>query len=283
MTFYNPYITSNLYHRPNRLPSSNPSFHNFFLQLRRFRRLCRPFTPILFRAIIVLFTAIGLRPTAAHLTSALLPTLSRFAVLCGLLSSLLSLIFFDVRLFNYALLLAVFLVFVVDVRQHNHIPLPTLLANLCFHSTAILFSTLVGRRRSICKPSALRHNAASKHYYMYALRTLRNVDVLEAGTRLQACILALDYSLAHTHATSPFFITLPFAFLFLIGYATQRNGIALLLLLLAFSLINQTSSFLAFNFTKTATTVGATALALSVGPGMLTVDEWLATTHQLCY
>lgn len=239
--------------------------------------------PIAVRALIVIFTVIELRPAHGHLTGEMLPFFSRLGVLAGFMASLLSIIFFDIRVFNFIIVGAVILKFVFDIITHEHIVLPKLIASVSFHSTAILFSALVGRRRSISKPSALRANVANDRVYFQSLKGLRHVDLLEAGTRLQASILALDYSLSGNVGSSGFFFTLPFAALFLAGYSTQRNGAILLIILFSFSVVSETSPILGFNFTKTASTVGGAMLGIFVGPGLLTVDEWLATAKQLCY
>lgn len=257
------------------------------LQLRRLRRVCRPLLPIIVRALIVIFTAIELKPATPSLsdTSRITPLLSRIGVMAGTLSALLSVIFFDVRVFNFVTIGAVVLHFAFNIHAMGgpDISVSKLAAFVCFHSTAILFSALVGRRRSISKPSVLRANASYKRFYLHNLKAVRHVDLLEAGTRLQACILALDYSLARSVKSSAFFFTLPFAALFLAGYATQKNGAVLLLLLLSFAVVNESSPLLGFNFTKTVSTVSGAFLGLSVGPGLLTVDEWLATADQLYY
>lgn len=270
-------------HRSSRLTGQSTFARNFLLETRRAKRICRPFLPVLARALIVIFTAIELRPITAHLDGYFTPFISRIGVLAGFMASIMSVIFFDLRIFNFVVIAAIFLKFLLDVYSHEFRNIHQIVASLCFHSTAILFSTLVGRRRSISKPSALRSTISTNGYYMESLRGLRNIDVLEAGTRLQASLLALDYSLSRKVGSTAFFFTLPFAVLFLFGYCTQRNGTILLILLFCFSVMNESSPVLGFNFTKTISTVSGAMLGIFVGPGLLTVDEWLATAKQLCY
>lgn len=275
--------------------------------MRRLRRVCRPLLPIVIRALIVTLTATELKP-AIETHDGIAMILSRLGVVAGILSALLSVIFFDVRAFNFVTVGAVCVHFALraiemgvgvdgdkrkvglgsemmkQVGVSQRMNVIRIGAFMCFHSTAILFSTLVGRRRSICKPSALRAAAAArKRAYFGSLKEVRHVDVLEAGTRLQACILALDYALARSARSSVFLLTLPFAALFLAGYATRRNGAVLLMLLLGLAAATDRSPLLGFNFAKTVSTVSSALLGLAVGPGLLTVDEWLATANQLCY
>ncbi|PXF45723.1 hypothetical protein BWQ96_04491 [Gracilariopsis chorda] len=272
--------------RPARLRSTRPRnspFHSVILHLRRFKRVVRPLTPIVLRSLIVLFTAIQLQPINTPTHANYIPVLSRASVLAGVLSAPLSIIFFDIRIFNFTLIAAIFLNFVIDVREHNHLPLPTLLAALIFHSTAVLLSTLVGRRRSISKPSALRANLAHKRHYFATLRTVRYVHILELAVRLQACILTIDHALSQANASSAVFLALPFALFFLLGYNSRRNGAVVLLMLTFFAFTTQHSQFLAFDLLNTLASVAAGVLVLCVGPGLLTIDEWLATTQQLYY
>lgn len=308
--------------------------HSLILQFKRFRRVSRPMVPIFIRSIIVIFTAIELRPCphdvnvdapsthaiphkhlsildpavphslkkaistsgtndstlsivdSGSLDHSIWPLIMRLGTMTATLSAFLSIVFFDVKTFNFITIAAILLHVFVLCMQHRQKRISTvsLLAFVCFHSTSILFSTLVGRRRSITKPSVLRAKALStKNDYLYHFKTMRHVDILEAGARAQACLLALDYSLAGSLWMSGFVLTLPFAILFLAGYGTQRNGVVLLLLLTWFAAKTENSPILGFNFTKTLSTLGSAALALSVGPGLLTVDEWIATSKQLCY
>lgn len=277
----------NICARPARLRSTRPPnspFHSLFLHIRRFKRVARPLTPLILRSLIVLFTVIQLHPintTSTHTNY--MPFLSRASVLAGVLSAPLSIIFFDIQIFNFTLIAAVFFNFVIDVREHNHLPLPTLLAALIFHSTAVLLSTVVGRRRSISKPSALRANLAYKHHYFATLRTVRQVHVLELAIRLQAAILTIDHALSRSNPSSAVFLALPFVLFFLLGYHTRRNGAIVVLMLTFFALTTQHSQFLVFNLLNTLATVVAGILVICVGPGMLTVDEWIATSQQLYY
>lgn len=263
------------------LPGS-AQINSILLHARRARRVVRPLLPIVVRALIVALTAVELRPSQ-ETSSEFLAVLSRFGVVAGILSALLSVVFFDMRMFNFISVAAVCLQFVFHAMGASTNSLPRIAVFVCFHSTAILFSALVGRRRSICKPSALRAAAAQKRAYFGSLKGLRHVDVLEASTRLQACILALDYAFARSVRSSTFLLTLPFAALFLAGYCTQRNGAVVLLVLLSLAAATDHSPLLGFNFTKTISTISSAILGLSVGPGLLTVDEWLATANQLCY
>lgn len=287
---------------PNRICNLIPGttlLHNLLLRMRRLRRVSRPILPLIIRFFIVLFSVIELKPhipiTSINTTPPiipslpylqLLPFLSRATVILAILSALLSVIFFDVRILNVVTVVAILLNLVTTMYDHSHRSIYHLLTIATFHCTAILFTALVGRRRSISKPSALRASMLgnqNKPYYLAILRGLRNVDVLEAATRLQAAILLLDFSLAHTNGLSVFLFTSPFALSFLFGYATQKNGTLVLLLLCALAASMQSSAVLTFDFVKTISTIAAGFLGLVVGPGLLTVDEWLATANQLCY
>lgn len=268
-------------HRPPKFSPESPSIQNLLLSIRRARRICRPYIPILLRAIIVIFAAIQLKPTESH--DHIAPFASRAVVLSTILASFLSIIFFDTKLFNFFTVTGLICKFCMDIRMLHHISFHHLSATMSFHVTPILFSTFVGRRRSISKPSALRANISHKRHYLHNLKTLRNVDILEAGTRLQAALLVLDFSLSSKLNRSAFFFSLPFALLYLVGYSTKRNGSIVLTLLITYSVVGHTSFVLGFDFGKTIVCVAGALLGLLVGPGLLTVDEWLATSKQLCY
>lgn len=264
---------------------TNAHIHNLILRFRRIRRLCRPYIPVIVRLCIVLFTVIELHPTE-NTTSNIFSVLSRLGIITAILSAFFSVIFFDTRVFNLVIVATIFVKFFFDLNMSKPFLLHQLVASVCFHTTSILFSTAVGRRRSITKPIALRCSKIDgglKEYYMEVLATLRQVDVLEAGTRLQASLLAIDYSLSRDAGVTSFMFTLPFAILFLVGYGTQRNGFVLLILLSWLSISNDKSPVFGFNFLKTFGTVSGALLGLLVGPGSLAIDEWLATNNQLCY
>ena len=257
--------------------------HDFLLHLRRLRRTCRPYIPILLRLCIVMFTIIELRPISTPMHAHVLNTISRATVLTAITAAFLSVIFFDTPIFGFIVIAALSVQFVLNLIHNHNSPFFHLLAALCFNSTAILFSTTVGRRRSITKPSALRAALRHSHNYAASLRSVRNVDILEVGARLQASLLAVDYAMCGKVGPSALYFTLPFAALYLVGYSTQRNGSVVVVLLLAFSVVTDHSAILGFNFFKSVVTVGSATLSLLVGPGLLTVDEWLASAEQLCY
>lgn len=263
------------------LPEST-QINSILLHASRARRIVRPLLPIVVRALIVALTAVELRPDQTTSSDGL-DLLSRVGVVVGTLSALLSVVFFDVRMFNFVTVAAVCLHFACHAVGASPSSLLTIGTFVFFHNTSILFSALIGRRRSICRPSALRAAAAHKRTYFGSLKGLRHVDVLEAGTRFQACVLVLDYALTRSARSPMFLLTLPFVALFLAGYSTQRNGTVVLLILLSLATVTDRSLLLGFNFTKTVSTISGTILGLSVGPGLLTVDEWLATANQLCY
>lgn len=220
-------------------------------------------------------------------TSSVWPFLSRLGIVVASFSAILSVVFFDIKAFNFVTVSAVIVHGFILFLQHGEkrASAVSLVAFSSFHCTAILLSTFVGRRRSITKPSVLRVStlAAKEGRILNSLKSVRNVDLLEAGARAQACVLALDYALAHTLWMTTFALTLPFAALFFAGYATQKNGTVLLMLLLWFAVNQEFSPTLGFNLAKTVSTLGGAFLALSVGPGNLTVDEWMATSKQLCF
>lgn len=276
----------------------NAMLHTLLLQSRRFRRVCRPLLPIVLRALIVMFSTLDLAQTTSRTaptthtmvssTAARLgsPLLSHVVLVSAMLSALLSVIFFDVRAFNFVSVASVALHFMLRIHaapQAHWAYTLELAAFAAFHTTTVLLSTYVGRRRSIRKPSVLRAHTSCKRCYLDDLRGLRHVDVLEAGTRLQTVVLALDYSLARSARACTFMVTLPVAALYLAGYATRKNGAMLLLLLGCLGVAHDSSPLLGFNFAKTVSTMSGAVLGLSVGPGLLTADEWLATADQLCY
>lgn len=157
------------------------------------------------------------------------------------------------------------------------------MAWLSFHATAVAFSMLIGRRRSISKPLLFKANTKTDAYYLANLRHVRSIDVLEAGLRLQAALLAVDYSISSKAGGTSCFFTLPFAFLYAAGYSTTKNGTVVLGLLVIFAMMNDKSSVFRFCPVQTVSTIAGGMLGLMVGPGMLTVDEWLDAARQLYY
>lgn len=135
---------------------------------------------------------------------------------------------------------------------------------------------LVGRRRSISKPSALRSN---KRSFLASLpHTVRHVDLLDLAIRLQASLLLIDC------ASFPLLFSIPVALAFALGYAIQRLGPLVISLIVWSAFMSSTRPLIALSFPTVAATTTATLLAIAVGPGHLTIDEWLAmSTQQLCY
>lgn len=255
---------------------------NFILRVRRARRVCRPHLVVLARLLIVLFSVIELKPTEAHFDDDFWPSISRLNDILGIVAAVLAVIYFDTRIFNFVVVGSILIEFLFDMHSRERYCVPGLIAWMTFHCTAVLFSAFVGRRRSIIQPQVLKCVQAGG-YYLANIRNLRNVDILEVGIRLQVSILTIDYSLTSPVGATGFVFTLPFVLLFLVGYSTQKNGIVVLLLLLFYSTTNETSPILRFNFIKCISTLSVASLSLSVGPGALAIDEWLATKKQLCY
>lgn len=222
-----------------------------------------------------------------EMTGIVWPFLSRLGIVVASLSAILSVVFFDVKAFNFVTVTAVAVHGIILVLNFGgkHASIISLSAFPAFHCTAIMLSTFVGRRRSITKPTVLRATSVSakRGRILACLKSVRNVDLLEAGVRAQTCLLALDYASAHTLWMAAFALTLPFAALFFAGYATRKNGVVILMLLAWFAVKNEFSPTFGFNLAKTVSTLGGAFLALSVGPGNLTVDEWIATSKQLCF
>lgn len=290
-------------HRSHPFAGRSTRLQHLILQSRRIRRLSRPYIPVAIRLCIVLFTVIQLRPVSDHIHQHsydhlsidhlsiehhfiehhFIPFISRAVVLSAITAAILSVIFFDTPIFAVIVIATLNIQFLVDLFTNKQTSFYQLFPALCFHCTAILFSTIVGRRRSIAKSSLLRTTLISKPNFASTLKCLRHVDVLEAAARLEASILTIDYSLSAKVGTTALCFTLPFAALFLAGYSTQRNGTVVILLLFAFSCVTEKSPILGFNFIKSITAIASTALSLFVGPGLLTVDQWLATAEQLCY
>ncbi|CDF37880.1 unnamed protein product [Chondrus crispus] len=270
-------------HRSRYCGERSTELQNLILRFRRVRRVCRPYFAIVVRLLIVLFTVIELKPTISHFDDELLPFISRVNVLLGTMASVFSVIYFDVRAFNVIVILAIFIKFLFDMTEHERFSLFQQLAWITLHATAVLFSMFTGRRRSICKPTAFKSPIKGDSFLSCTLKHMQQVDVLEAGIRMQVAILAIDYSLSSHVGGTAFFFTLPFAVLYATGYSTRRNGAVTLLLLFVYALSSENSPILGFNWVKVVSTMAAAALTLSVGPGLLTVDEWLACSKQLCY
>lgn len=280
--FHSPRLSGRLSGRYRTGKNHSLELQNFLLRFRRVRRVCHRHIVIFARVLIVLFAILELQPAAGHFDDDIWPFLSRLNVFVGFLASTLAIIYFDVRVFNFVIVASIIVEFFFDVRFYGLHSIPHLLAYVTFHSTAVLFSTFVGRRRSIVLPQVFK-NCHSSRNYLANLRSIRYVDILEAGIRLQVSILVIDYSLSASVGATGFMFTVPFVGLFLAGYCTQWNGIVVLLLLFLYATTNGTSPILDFSLTKCVSTLVAASLSLSVGPGCLTVDEWLASKSQLCY
>lgn len=282
---YNPVRSPNASgrHRSRNCGEHNTELYSLILRFRRFRRVCRPHFAVIVRLLIVSFTVIELRPTLSHFDDDLIPFLSRVNVLLGTAASIFSVMFFDVRAFNVVVIVAILIKFLFDITEHVRISLFQQLAWITLHATAVLFSMFTGRRRSISRPTAFKSPAKGGSFLSSTLKHMRQVDVLEAGIRMQVAILAIDYSLSSHMGGTAFFFTLPFAVLYASGYSTRRNGVVTLLLLFVYAAMSDKSPILGFNWVKVISTMAAAALTLSVGPGMLTVDEWIASSSQLCY
>lgn len=274
-------------HRSKNCGERSTELQNLILRLRRARRVCRPHFAIVVRLLIVLFTVVELKPKLGpangHLEDELWAFISRLNVLLGIMASILSVIFFDVGFFNVFVILSISVKFIFEMNDHERFSMFQQLAWITLHATAVLFSMFTGRRRSICNPIVFKSNHKTETFLRSTLKHMRQVDILEAGIRLQASILAIDYSLSSRVGGTGFFFTLPFAFLYATGYSTRKNGMVTLLLLLSYALTNEDSPILGFNLVKVISTLAAAALDLTVGPGMLTMDEWFASSNQLCY
>lgn len=274
-------------HRSKNCCGRSTELQNLILRLRRARRVCRPHFAIIVRLIIVLFTVIELRPelrpAKGNFEGELWAFISRLNVLLGTMASILSVIYFDVRVFNIFVILSIFVKFLFDMTDHERFSVFQQLAWITLHATAVLFSMFTGRRRSISKPLVFKSSAKVGTFLLSTLKHMRQVDILEAGIRLQASILAIDYSFSSRVGGTGFFFTLPFAFLYATGYSTRKHGTVTLLLLLSYALTNENSPILGFNLVKVISTLAAAVLTLTVGPGMLTVDEWFVSSNQLCY
>lgn len=255
--------------------------NGLILKLRRIRRVCRPIFPIAIRVLLVLLTAFHLQPFTLqfHLATTTIGIISRLSLMTALITSLLSIIFFDTQLFNYITIISLFIQSITTLNKHQETVILLLKKMMftIFHISCILLSTLVGRRRSITKPCTLR----KKSYLINLKSTLRHVDVLDAAIRLQASILTLDYALGVSKTICAF--SLPFVIPFSFGYSTHNNGTVVLLLLICFTCFVHKSPLLEFNAVHSTATICGTLLTLTVGPGLLSVDEWIATANQLCY
>lgn len=279
---YNKPRTSGRY-RSKRCGDRSTELQNLILNIRRARRICRPHYVVVIRLFIMLFTVVGLKPVIGHSEEDFWPFVSRLNVLSGTVASLLSVVYFDYKIFSCAVICAIFIKFMLDVCMHGHALLYQNMAWLSFHATAVMFSMLIGRRRSISKPLVFKASTKTEAYYIANLKHLRLTDVLEAGLRLQAALLVIDYSLSSKVGGTGCFFTLPFALLYAAGYSTGKNGTVVLGLLAVFAMMNDKSPLFGFSLVRTVSTIAGGMLGLTVGPGMLTMDEWLDAAGQLCY
>jgi len=204
-------------------------------------------------------------------------------VLVATFSSVLSVIFFDVKCFNVALLGAIGVRFLSDLVHAQEYSVLQLIAGILFQGTAVFFSSIVGRRRSLSKHGGRMPGMYVSGNYLDCLKYAKRLDVLDVGVRLQAAVLVLDYALSSRIGGTLFMLTLPFSILFVAGYCTQRNGTVVVILLVLFSIVTESSPMFGFNFSKTISTASGAILALSIGPGMLTTDEWMARQDDLCF
>lgn len=158
--------------------------------------------------------------------------------------------------------------------------LPAHLARLSFHLTPLLFSCLIGRRRCISRPLLFKPSTQASFEFF---KQLKYVDILELGIRLQIAVLLMDYCLAKSIGLTVCFFAAPFAALYAAGFSTTKNGTVVLGLLTALTIIVEKSPILAFGKIASFACVAGGGLALLVGPGMITMDEWLERARQLCY
>lgn len=234
----------------------------------------------------------------------LLGVCTRFVIILTTLASFLSLVFFDVHLFSIGSIalfnlhyIFLYISFISSTSSsstssNTHSPaavhvIHAMLFQL-FHSCALLFSALLGRRRSMAKPSPLRN----KKFLANIPHGVRHIDLLDVAVRLQTAILILDhYVLSPSSPHLPIMpavalaVALPSALAFMLGYTIRRSGITAVIALLTAAVTASThpSHLLGFSFSNTLSTACAALLSLVTGPGLLTVDEWLATRQQLCY
>lgn len=270
-------------HRTKKCGDRSTELQDLILRFRRARRICRPYFVVVIRLFIMLFTVVELKPGVEHAEDEFWPFVSRLNVLVGTIASLLSVIYFDCRLFSFAVIASIFTKFLFDVCMHQHLSLFQHMAWLSFHATAVTFSMLIGRRRSITKPLVFKASTKTEAYYIANMKHVRHVDILEAGLRLQAALVTIDYSLSAKVGGTGCFFTIPFALLYAAGYSTAKNGTAVLGFLVLYAMMSEKSPILGFTMVRAVSTMAAGMLGLTVGPGMLTVDEWLDSARQLCY
>lgn len=262
---------------------SAPQVRDFILQIRRTRRLLRPHLPLLTRALISVFTAFVLRENAHFAMGDTWHFIMSTSVMLASMASVLSLVFFDIKFFNLVLIGSVLVCFFGDLCHYQQFSVVQLLAGTMFQITALSFSSLVGRRKSLNKPGHQRQRIRSSGEVLEIFKDIEKTDLVEAGIRMQTTLLVLDYALSEKLGRTLFLFTLPFALLFLAGYCTQRNGTVVIVLLIVFSVVTESSLVLGFNFPQTVCTASGAILALSVGPGMLTTDEWMASKEDLYF
>lgn len=215
----------------------------------------------------------------------LLTICSRLVMVAGVVLCLLSVIFFDTMALSMASVGVLFLhLFNTSACSCESVFScqwwVRCICNACFMATPVIFSSMVGRRRSITKPTAVR---CLKKSYLAALPyNVRNIDAVDVAVRLQASLLMLDYTYASPRVS--FLLSLPIALAFFIGFQLRRTGILVIGLLLYSALLTPASPILAFPATTSAATAMGALLVCIVGPCYLTADEWLTTkAFQLYY
>lgn len=255
------------------------------LRARRVKRALRPQLPLVFRALIVVMFVAGIeRSLYDALESPDLMLGPGFWLVC-MAAAMASIVRFDDPVPVAVLLVAAGVRFVHALFCHEEHPVHTTFAKACVQVSALLLSWSVGRRRCIARSSALALKVRqSKGSSFGALsKKMRYVDIFEAGIRLQAALVAVDYSLSSQVGPTGCMLTILFAIVFAVGYDTRRNGLPVLILLSVFALFVESSPVLGFTRSQAIALIAATALGLTTGPGSVSIDECLLRRLDLCY